>query len=149
MAMTQADSQTVSVSFSSVFGFMDTVHELTNQVLKLAGFGEDDRYWLTIAIREAVTNAVKHGNRQEASKLVALWFTLRGDELEIGVRDSGVGFDFSSVPDPTKPENLLLPKGRGIYYMRKFMDEVRYDSGSGRGTTVIMIKKLHGGERPG
>jgi serine/threonine-protein kinase RsbW len=134
--------QSVSLSFSSDFEFMDTVHVLTDEILNLVGFEEDERYWLTIAVREAITNAVKHGNRMDPDKRVGVDFSLTEDELEVVVRDSGEGFNANSVPDPRLPENLLKDKGRGIYYIRTFMDKVDYDIVEGRGTTITMVKKL-------
>jgi serine/threonine-protein kinase RsbW len=139
--MTQQD-QKIFLSFSSSFEFMDTVHDLTNEVLASAGFNDDDRYWLTIAVREAITNAVKHGNRQDPGKLVDVEFQLNGEELRVTVRDHGEGFDVGAVPDPRLPENLLKDKGRGIYYIRTFMDRTDYDIVPGRGTTVTMVKRL-------
>ncbi len=121
---------------------MDTVHELTNEILSSAGFGEDDRYWLTIAVREAITNAVKHGNKMDPGKLVDVEFCITEEELQVTVRDRGEGFNSASVPDPRLPENLLRDKGRGIYYIRTFMDRTDYDIVPGRGTTVTMVKRL-------
>ena len=132
----------VSLSFSSAFEFMDTVHEMTDEILRGAGFSEDDRYWLTIAVREAITNAVKHGNRRDPDKKVDVDFEVDDERLKVTVQDQGDGFDVESVPDPRLPENLLKDKGRGIYYIRTFMDEIDYDIVPGRGTTVRMIKKL-------
>ena len=111
---------------------MDTVHELTSEILSSAGFDEDDRYWLTIAVREAITNAVKHGNKMDPDK----------EELQVTVSDRGEGFNASLVPDPRLPENLLKDKGRGIYYIRTFMDRTDYDIVPGCGTTVTMVKRL-------
>jgi len=134
--------QTIFLSFSSSFEFMDTVHELTSEILTSAGFGEDDRYWLTIAVREAVTNAVKHGNKMDPEKHVDVEFRINQSELKVTVRDRGEGFNSAAVPDPRLPENLLRDKGRGIYYIRTFMDRTDYDIVPGRGTTVTMVKVL-------
>jgi len=135
----------IFLSFSSAFEFMDTVHELTEEILREAGFGDDDLYWLTVAVREAITNAVKHGNRMDPAKRVEAEFTVGAGELRVRVADRGEGFDIDSVPDPRLPENLLREKGRGIYYIRTFMDYVRYDILPGKGTTVTMVKRLAAG----
>jgi len=121
---------------------MDTVHELTDEILNSAGFSEDERYWLTIAIREAITNAVKHGNKKNPEKTVEVDFTVGSGVLKVTVRDEGSGFDIAAISDPRLPENLLKDKGRGIYYIRTFMDEVAYDIVPDRGTTITMVKKL-------
>lgn len=132
--------QILRITFTSTFDFMDTVHSLVELVLKLAEFSEDEIYWLTIAAREAIANAIKHGNNQDPTKHVHVELDLADDKFIMRVSDEGEGFDVKSVPDPLAPENLLKEKGRGIYYIRSFMDEVRFDSEPGRGTTVTMVK---------
>lgn len=132
--------QILRITFTSTFDFMDTVHSLVELVLKLAEFSEDDIYWLTIAAREAIANAIKHGNNQDPGKRVHVELDLDDDKFIMRVSDEGDGFDVQSVPDPLHPENLLKEKGRGIYYIKSFMDEVRFDSEPGRGTTVTMVK---------
>ena len=146
--MNEAASQEILLSFSSAFEFMDTVHKLADVVLQAAGFVEDDRYWLTIAVREAITNAVKHGNKMDPAKKVHVSFQLNEGDLIVRVEDQGEGFAVDSVPDPRLPENLLKDKGRGIYYIKTFMDDVRFDVNSSRGTTVTMVKKLNTSARP-
>ncbi len=105
------------------------------------GLGEEIAYGVDMAVREAVTNAVLHGNKQELEKTVEVTLMNSASELEITVRDHGTGFDPGSVPDPTVPQNLMKTNGRGILFMRTFMDEVqwlRHDEG---GTVVRMIKR--------
>jgi serine/threonine-protein kinase RsbW len=94
-----------------------------------------------MAVREAVTNAVLHGNRQDESKTVEMEFAGSASELVITVRDYGAGFDPDSVPDPTAAQNLLKTSGRGILFMRNFMDEVEWARAPGGGTLVRMTKK--------
>lgn len=140
--MSDNSVKTINISFSSVFEFMDTVHKVSDVILQVAGFDEDDRYWLTIAVREAITNAVKHGNKMDPEKMVDVSFRVDEEGFVVRVQDYGEGFDANHVPDPRLPENLLKDKGRGIYYIKSFMDEVSYDIKSGRGTTVTMTKSL-------
>lgn len=106
------------------------------------GFSGDDSYWLVTALREAVANAIRHGNQQrlERKVLVDLW--MDGDEIVIRVEDEGEGFDFEAVPDPTEPGYLLQPNGRGIFYMRQFMTRVEFSRASGGGTVVEMARRL-------
>jgi len=94
------------------------------------------------AIREAVANAIEHGNRSDANKQVTVDFELLGDEIVIEVKDEGVGFDPKRVPSPLEPENLLKPNGRGILLIREFMDQVEYDFQDERGTALIMRKHV-------
>lgn len=106
------------------------------------GVDSETEHWVGMALREAMANAIKHGNRQDPAKRVLVW--LGGDEGELVARigDDGDGFDISAMPDPLAPENQLKTSGRGIFYMRSFMDEVTHGAGAGGGTIVTMRKKL-------
>src|SRR4051794_9338354 len=78
-------------------------------------------FGIEMAVREAVTNAMVHGNQEDEAKSVEVVFNCQGNELEIEVRDQGKGFEPDDVPDPTDPANLLKTSGRGIFLMRTFM----------------------------
>ena len=95
-----------------------------------------------VAVRESVVNAIKHGNNEDESKRVEIRFTLGDGSLEVQVKDQGKGFEPQEVPDPLAPENLLKAYGRGIFFMRQFMDEVSYSFPSKGGTVVRMVKKV-------
>ena len=94
-----------------------------------------------MAVREAVTNAVLHGNRQDEDKTVDISLKSLPDAVEISVHDQGPGFNPEEVPDPTAQENILKASGRGIFFMRTFMDEVDWSIRPGGGTTVRMLKR--------
>ncbi len=106
-----------------------------------AGFAEDALFGVDMAVREAVTNAVLHGNRQAEGRSVELGLASQGSALVITVRDQGEGFDPTSVPDPTDAQNLLKASGRGILFMRSFMDDVTWERHPQGGTIVRMTKK--------
>jgi len=105
------------------------------------GFAEDALFGVDLAVREAVTNAVLHGNRRDESKPVEVGLSGTDAELVITVRDRGAGFDPAQVADPTAEENILKASGRGILFMRTFMDEVTWEHAPGGGTLVRMTKK--------
>ena len=92
-------------------------------------------------MRESVANAVKNGNRFDEEKQVEVVFTDSSDGLHLSIRDFGAGFDLETIPDPTNPENLLKVNGRGILFMRTFMDEVEWEKADGGGMVVKMLKK--------
>jgi serine/threonine-protein kinase RsbW len=94
-----------------------------------------------MAVREAVTNAVVHGNSQDEQKVVDIILKSLPDAVEISVHDQGAGFNPNEVPDPTAEENLLKTSGRGIFFMRSFMDEVHWFLPPEGGTTVRMLKR--------
>lgn len=88
---------------------------------------EDDIYGnIMIAVTEAVNNAIKHGNGSDKSKNVALSLTLEENQITFTVSDEGKGFDYHNLPDPTAPENLEKPGGRGIFLMKHLCDEVAF-----------------------
>jgi len=95
-----------------------------------------------MAVREAITNAMVHGNKEDETKSVEVTLNCLGHELEIEVKDQGEGFDPTSIPDPTDPANILKTSGRGIFLMRTFMDEVKWSMSPEGGTTVRMTKKF-------
>lgn len=88
---------------------------------------DDDIYGnIMIAVTEAVNNAIKHGNQQDKSKNVALSLSLQDSQIKFIISDEGRGFDFKNLPDPTAPENIEKPGGRGIFLMRHLSDEVNF-----------------------
>ena len=107
-----------------------------------AGFSGDDSYWTVTALREAMANAIRHGNRLDPTLRVILTMRIEDGEVIIRVEDEGEGFDVEAVPDPTDPANLLRQSGRGIFYMRQFMTRVEYSHAPGGGTVVEMARRL-------
>jgi serine/threonine-protein kinase RsbW len=86
-----------------------------------------DRYGnILISLTEAVNNAIIHGNRQDENKCVKIHCEKRNRSLAFRVSDEGRGFDYSNVPDPTSPENLLKIGGRGVFLIRQLSDRVNY-----------------------
>ena len=106
-----------------------------------SGVSDDAAFGIDMAVREAVTNAVLHGNRQDENKTVDLVLKSSPDAVEISVHDQGPGFNPEDVPDPTANENILKTSGRGIFFMRTFMDEVDWLIRPEGGTTVRMLKR--------
>lgn len=90
---------------------------------------DDDIYGnIMIAVTESVNNAIIHGNKQEKSKNVKLKLHIVDGNIQFTVSDEGSGFDFDNLPDPTSPENLGKPGGRGIFLMKHLCDEVTFDN---------------------
>jgi serine/threonine-protein kinase RsbW len=88
---------------------------------------DDDIYGnIMIAVTEAVNNAIKHGNSNDRSKNVLLSLSLQDSLIKFVVKDEGSGFDYGNLPDPTSPENLEKPGGRGIFLMKHLSDEVEF-----------------------
>jgi serine/threonine-protein kinase RsbW len=132
---------TIELTIESRYEFLELVGAATKHVTEMVGFDEDSASWIELSVRESVINAIKHGNQLVADTPVDIRFTLDAEKLTVYVRDRGSGFDPTQLPDPLDPENLLNPNGRGIFYMRTFMDEVDYSSHPQGGTVVRMIKR--------
>ncbi|HXU47062.1 MAG TPA: ATP-binding protein [Thermoanaerobaculia bacterium] len=130
------------LGIGSRFENIELVQVVLRDALERLGLDEDARHWVDIAVREAVANAIKHGNRQDPDKRVAVELGVDEDGLIIQVEDEGEGFEPGEVSNPLAPENLLKPSGRGIFYMQSFMDEVRYGARPGGGTVVTLRKRL-------
>ena len=123
---------------------VESVSEATAAVMDAArrlGFADDALFGIEMAVRESVTNAVLHGNRQDESKPVEVDFRGTDAGAVLTVRDRGEGFDPAGVADPTAEENILKASGRGILFMRTFMDEVTWEQPVEGGTLVRMTKK--------
>src|SRR6185295_7294788 len=119
-------TETIELSIDSKLEFVDTVASVTKSVTAKMGFEEEDSSWVELAVHEAVINAITHGNKNADDKQVDVKFVVEKEKLTVYVRDRGLGFDASNLPDPRDPNNLLNPSGRGILYMRSFMDEVEH-----------------------
>lgn len=133
----------IDISISSVLDNLDLIQVLTDNLTRFMHFDEDSAHWIGMSVREAVTNAIQHGNKLDAEKKVDISFRIQPDKILILVRDQGDGFNASDIPNPLDSDNLLKPSGRGIFYMRTFMDEVEFKPLSEGGTEVRMMKALH------
>ncbi len=131
----------VELTIASKLEFIDLVTTLTDNLTEMIGFDEETSYWINMAVRESVSNAIEHGNKYDPHKSVDIRFTIGADALRVTVRDYGEGFDPTTLPDPLDPNNLLNPAGRGILYMRTFMDQISYQRHPEGGMEVTMIKR--------
>jgi len=104
-----------------------TVEEFVNYFAKDMGLNDDQLSVLLLAVTEATTNAIIHANKCDASKLVSIRAHVEDSKLIVNVKDEGKGFDPAKIPDPTEPENLLKDSGRGVYLMKVYMDNVKYN----------------------
>jgi serine/threonine-protein kinase RsbW len=136
------ESSRFHLAVGSRFENIEIVQVVLNDALERFGLEEDSRHWIDLAVREAVANAIKHGNQEDPAKRVEVEVELSGSDLTIQVFDEGGGFQPESLGDPLAPENLLNPNGRGIFYMRSFMDRVDYNFRPEGGTVVTLKKQL-------
>ncbi len=127
---------------ASRFENIEVAERVLVDLCKRARCSEDEEYWLVTALREAVANAVRHGNKQDPGRVVRVTYAVENSAITIRVEDEGTGFDPADIPDPTDPENLLRPNGRGIFYMRQFMTRVEFTPRPEGGMAVVMVRDL-------
>lgn len=129
---------------SSRFENIEVAERTLLDLCAQAECGGEDEYWLVTALREAIANAIRHGNLQDPARKVLVDLTIRNGAVTMRVEDEGNGFDPGLVPDPTSPENLLRPSGRGIFYIRQFMSQVDFGRAPHGGTSLTMVRQLRG-----
>lgn len=151
--MPPTDATTIRLEFQSSFEYLDLVQLVGDHIGRWLGLDEEALHWIGVSVRESVINAIKHGNQYDQAKRVSVEFTARnantgphavsgGSVLEVTVTDQGPGFDPSALPDPLAPENLLKASGRGIFFMKSFMDEVIWRRLAEGGMEVRMVKRI-------
>jgi serine/threonine-protein kinase RsbW len=137
---------TVRIDFHSSLGMLDFVQMISEYIARTVGLDDDSVHWVTVAVRESVVNAIKHGNCFDVQKRVHIEFTSLEDSgapgIAILVRDEGCGFDPEAIADPLAAENLLKANGRGIFMMRTFMDEMTFQRSEEGGMQVRMVKRV-------
>jgi serine/threonine-protein kinase RsbW len=140
------DGHLIRLRLPSTFELLDIVQLLSDRLSALAGLDEDATHWVSVAVRESVINAIKHGNRENRDKHVTVEFLLepraKPEQLVVQVLDEGEGFDPDEIANPLDPENMLKSSGRGIFFMRNFMDDVSIARRPEGGMAIRMRKKL-------
>lgn len=114
------------ISFPSSSGNIVIVEKLINDICSSYQVSEDYYGNILVAVTEAVNNAMQHGNKLDPNKKVDVEFKAEEKSITFRVHDQGEGFDFSTLPDPTNPENLEKPSGRGVFLMRHLADKVEF-----------------------
>lgn len=108
--------------------------------LQARGIDKDTLFNVRLSFEEALTNAIRHGNRNDSAKEVSIRIELFLDKITIEVKDQGQGFDFHNTPLPTEKQNLEKLSGRGVFLIRSLMDEVKYFDG---GSRIKMVKSFN------
>lgn len=121
--------------------FVSLMHDILDYLMKRvekSGVVNPETSNLFVALDEAFVNAVKHGNKFNAEKLVRITAEVSKEEARFTIEDEGEGFNVTEIPDPRNPENLFKTSGRGVLFIYNIMDEVKYND---RGNRLTMIKK--------
>ena len=109
------------------------------------GFDEDAVFGIHLAMEEAFTNALKHGNQSSPDKKIFVEFLITPEKLDVSITDEGAGFIVDDVPDPRCNHNLYKSSGRGVLLIKAYMDVVEYND---RGNCVHMVKYREKSSRP-
>jgi len=129
--------------FEKIPSKIDNMPKLIATLLKkleVVSFKEDEILDIRLCLEEAIINAIKHGNRMNPDLFVEVQMNVSDQELCIQIRNEGEGFDFKELPNPTIDKNLTKPSGRGVFLIKKLMDEVEFfDKGRG----IKMVKFLN------
>lgn len=136
----QSWTSEIDVHIPSEDKYIYLIDLILSYVVKEMEFDDETGERINLAVIEAGTNAIKHGNKNDPHKHVDFRFCMFSNKLEVYVRDYGEGFDLSELEDPLSPENIMKPCGRGIYLMKALMDEVEYSMNGKSGTEVKLVK---------
>ncbi len=132
----------VETSLESTLDSVDNAEELVLRVAQGAGVEEEELHKIGMAVREAMVNAVVHGNRYSGNKRVHLSVVVDSGRMTVRIADEGEGFDLTLLPDPLAEENLLRQSGRGILLIRAFVDRFHVRRLEPGGTEVTLVKYL-------
>ena len=138
IAAVQQIREKIEFVFPSAISLMHSILDYLMKRVEKVGVINPESSNLFIALDEAFVNAVKHGNKYDANKIVKISAEVSVKEARFTIEDQGDGFDVNSIPDPTNPENLFKASGRGVLFIHNIMDEVTYNE---RGNRLTMVKR--------
>lgn len=117
-------TETRRIVFPSVRQNINIIEKLVNELTDFYNIGDEHYANILVALSEAVTNAMEHGNKLADDKMVEVNIETRGSSLCFTIKDEGNGFDPTTLPDPTDPSRLEIPGGRGVFIMQKLADKM-------------------------
>ena len=123
------------IRISSKAENMILVERMIEDVCDLFNINQDFYGNILVALTEAVNNAIYHGNKANENKNIDIYFKTFPDHVSFIVKDEGPGFNYSNLPDPTNPENIEKPNGRGVFLMRNLADKISFEE---NGSKVIL-----------
>ena len=126
------------INIGSDINNIGQLESITQSIIDTFSLRQEKYPVILIATTEAVSNAIIHGNKEQSAKEVEIYAKVTNDDLYIQVKDQGTGFDFTDLPDPTKPESIEKEGGRGILLINELCDEYQFQDG---GSTIEMLFK--------
>jgi len=147
--MVEPAETAIELRVPSELRYLSLVDAVTQGVVRDLDWDADSAGNLSTAVIEAAANAIEHGNRLAAGKSVTVRFRLADGGVEVEIDDEGIGFDPHPFDRELTTEDLLKPRGRGIYIMRSFMDGIEFQSLPSGGMRVRLRKRAAGVTKPG
>lgn len=135
-----AEPNKKSLTLRSSFENIERIEPFVDELQQWAEFSDDTYGNIMLALSEAVTNAIIHGNQQDESKKVQINAQHKDSKLVVSIKDEGDGFDPATLPDPLQDENLLKEGGRGVYLIEQYSDDVTYSEGGTKITIEFMLE---------
>jgi serine/threonine-protein kinase RsbW len=123
-----------------VAGTASATREVCQEILSRArtyNYSQNDIFAIHLALEEAFTNAIKHGNKMDPNKEIKVEYSIMADKVDVSITDEGSGFNSGKLPDPRVGENLYKINGRGLFLIRSYMNEVDFNEAGNR---IHMIK---------
>lgn len=136
------DTLSQNLTIRSSVNELKRVADFTENIGEQLGLSEDVIDDISIAVTEAVNNAITHGNKNNESKAIEISYKIEKEKIIVNVKDNGEGFEIDNISDPRVDENLLKNSGRGILIMRSLMDDVVVISDN-QGTEVQLVKYIN------
>ena len=133
----QSNRQAIRLALPSLMHSVYILDAVISEIVKRMEFNEETREQVILAVTEAGTNAIKHGNKKDANKLAQFQFIVNPNKLTVVVQDQGTGFDRKNIPNPLHGANRFKGSGRGIFLIEACIDNVTYEAS---GTIVRMVK---------
>jgi serine/threonine-protein kinase RsbW len=153
--LSPSSDRLVQLEISSCIEMLELVDQVTEQAASMAGFDADVAHGVSVAVREAVANGIKHGNAGDERKHVRIEYEVARDEsrstIVVRIRDEGAGFEIGAVAHPRALDDVSSTSGRGLLLMRAFMDDVDAHRAKGGGAEIVLRKTCYtdaGGKLP-
>ena len=135
------EKQTFNLQIVSQPESINLVEKLIDEIKAEYNIQEECYGNMLVAVTEAVNNAIQHGNKYDADRKVNIAYEVDADQISFTVTDEGAGFDYLNIPDPTDPDNLEKPTGRGVFLMKHLADQIIF---SDNGKVVELYFKTTG-----
>jgi len=135
-------SENQKLSISSRVENIILVERMVEDVCDLYNIEEDYFGNILISITEAVNNAIYHGNKANPEKKIDIYFKAHPDHITFTVKDEGEGFNFNNLPDPTSPEMVDKPNGRGVFLMRNLADKIPFEDNGSKAILEFKVNSI-------